>query len=155
MSSSDLIGRVSSDSIASSTLSFSASTAATAAEIGMSTFFARAISNSTGAVKAPSASLPCAAPAGFSPLPSATPNEKLRDCGLEHVRIRSPSPESPIIVSVRAPNALPKRTSSAKPRVVNAAEALAPSPRPVTMPAAIASTFLVAPPISTPRTSVE
>ena len=37
--SSDLSGRVSSDSIASSTLIFSASTAATAAEIGMSTFF--------------------------------------------------------------------------------------------------------------------
>ncbi len=33
--------------------------------------------------------------------------------------------------------------------------ALAPSARPVTMPAAIASTFLAAPPISTPRTSVE
>ena len=59
--SSALIGRVSSDSIASSTLSFSASTAATAAEIGMSTFFSRAISSSTGAVNAPSASLPCAA----------------------------------------------------------------------------------------------
>ena len=35
------------------------------------------------------------------------------------------------------------------------AGALAPSPRPATIPAAIASTFLVAPPISTPRTSVE
>jgi hypothetical protein len=47
-----------------------------------------------------------------------------------------------------------KANSSAKPRVVSAAAALAPSPRPDTMPAAIASTFLAAPPISTPRTSV-
>ena len=37
----------------------------------------------------------------------------------------------------------------------SAAAALAPSPRPATMPAAIASTFLAAPPISTPRTSLE
>ena len=35
--------------------------------------------------------------------------------------MRSPRPERPIIVSVRAPKALPKRTSSAKPRVVSAA----------------------------------
>ena len=48
----------------------------------------------------------------------------------------------------------PKRASSAKPRVVSAAVALAPSLRPCTMPAAIASTFFAAPPISTPRTSV-
>ena len=59
------------------------------------------------------------------------------------------------MVSGLAPSARPKRTSSAKPRVVSAADALAPSPRPVTMPTAIASTFLAAPPISTPRTSDE
>jgi len=38
--------------------------------------------------------------------------------------------------------------------VVSAACADAPSLRPATMPAAIASTFFAAPPISTPRTSV-
>ena len=59
------------------------------------------------------------------------------------------------VIAECAPNALPKRISSAKPRVVSAAAALAPSPRPATMPAAIASTFLAAPPTSTPRTSVE
>jgi integrase len=96
-----------------------------------------------------------AAVSGFSPLPNATPQEKLRDCGVPQVRIKSPRPERPIMVSVFAPHALPKRTSSAKPRVVSAAEALAPSPLPVTMPAAIARTFFVAPPSSTPRTSVE
>ena len=37
----------------------------------------------------------------------------------------------------------------------SSAAALAPSPRPATMPAAMASTFLAAPPISTPRTSLE
>src|SRR5664280_1286267 len=72
-------------------------------EIGMSTFFSRAISNSTGAVKAPSANLPCAAPSSFSPLPSAMPKEKLRDCGLEQVKIKSPSPDKPVIVSGLAP----------------------------------------------------
>ena len=58
------------------------------------------------------------------------------------------------MVSLRAPQARPSRTSSLKPRVVSAACAEAPSLRPTTMPAAIASTFLAAPPISTPRTSV-
>ncbi len=83
------------------------------------------------------------------------PKEKLRDCALEQVRIRSPRPDRPVSVSGRAPKARPKRNSSAKPRVISAAAALAPSPRPATMPAAMASTFLAAPPISTPRTSVE
>ena len=81
--------------------------------------------------------------------------ESCATAALEQVRIRSPSPDRPVIVSARAPNARPKRNSSAKPRVISAAAALAPSPRPATMPAAIASTFLAAPPISTPRTSVE
>ena len=101
----------------------------------MSTLRSRAISSSTGAVKAPSASpvLPWMSFAA-SPLPRLMPKLKLRDCGLEQVRIRSPRPDRPIIVSVLAPSARPKRTSSAKPRVVSAAAALAPSPRPVTMP---------------------
>jgi hypothetical protein len=83
------------------------------------------------------------------------PNAKLRDCGLEQLRIRSPRPDSPASVSICAPWARPKRANSAKPRVVSAASADAPSFFPTTMPAAIASTFFAAPPISTPRTSVE
>src|SRR5499427_859208 len=150
---SPLSGRVSSASMAPSTLILSSSTAATAAATGMSTPLASAMSVSTAAVNAPSASLSPAAP-GRAPRPSATPSEKLRDCGLEQVRIRSPRPDRPVSVSPRAPYASPNRISSAKPRVVSAAAALAPRPRPVTMPAAIASTFLAAPPISTPRTSV-
>ena len=82
------------------------------------------------------------------------PSAKLRDCGLEQVRIRSPSPESPAMVSLRAPQARPSRSNSLKPRVVKAACAEAPNFRPTAIPAAIASTFFAAPPISTPRTSV-
>src|SRR5580704_7617431 len=147
-------GRVSKDLIASSNVIVSASSAATAAAIGMSTERSRAISSSTGAVKAPSARPVLMVP-GFWPWPRLTPNWKLRDCGLEQVNSKSPRPLSPIMVCGLAPKALPKRVSSAKPRVVSAAPALAPRPRPVTTPAAIASTFLVAPPISTPRISVE
>src|SRR5216684_541408 len=148
-------GRVSSDSIAASMSSRPSSTAATAAATGMSIPRAFAISLSTEAVKIPSTSLPRCASSSERPSPSAIPSEKFRDCRLEQVRIRSPRPERPVRVSGLAPKALPKRTSSAKPRVVRAAAALAPSRRPSTMPAAIASTFLAAPPISTPRKSVE
>src|SRR6266568_424442 len=147
--------RVISDSIAASMSSRPSSTAATAAATGMSIPRAFAISLSTEAVKIPSASLPRRASSSERPSPSAFPSEKFRDCRLEQVRIRSPRPERPVRVSGLAPKALPKRTSSAKPRVVRAAAALGPSRRPSTMPAAIASTFLAAPPISTPRTSVE
>src|SRR5262249_34223113 len=146
-------GRVSNVSVAASALARPARISATALAIGMSMPLSFAISTKTGAVKIPSASA-CGACA-FSPRPSATPYEKLRDCELEQVRITSPSPDRPVSVSARAPKARPKRASSAKPRVTSAAAALAPSPRPATMPAAIASTFLAAPPISTPRTSVE
>ncbi len=68
--------------MASPTLTVPSRIAATAAEIGISTSLARAISTSTGAVKAPSDSLaPARTSAGVWPLPSACPNEKLRDCG--------------------------------------------------------------------------
>src|SRR6266511_192271 len=72
----------------------------------------------------PSTSLPRCASSSERPSPSAIPSEKFRDCRLEQVRIRSPSPERPVSVSGLAPKALPKRTSSAKPRVVSAAAAL-------------------------------
>src|SRR5712671_5759659 len=149
--SSALNGRVSRPSIAASMVTLPARIAATAFDTGISTFCEAASSISTGAVNWPSASLPCG---GGSPRPSAMPSARLRDCGLEQVRIRSPKPERPDSVSPRAPQARPSRASSVKPRVVSAASAEAPSFRPTTIPAAIASTFFAAPPISTPRTSV-
>ncbi|KIU35611.1 hypothetical protein SR39_09165 [Methylobacterium radiotolerans] len=108
---------------------------------------------SAAAVNAPSASLPPAASAGLAPAPRRWPKAKLRDCGEEAVSTRSPRPESPIRVSGRPPKGRAKRISSAKARAISAARALSPSPRPATIPQAIASTFLPAPPISTPRTS--
>ena len=58
-------------------------------------FFAWAISTSAAAVNTPSASLRGAGVPAQTPSPSAMPSEKLRDCGLEQVRMRSPSPERP------------------------------------------------------------
>ena len=51
--------------------------------------------------------------------------------------------------------ARPSRTISARPRVISAARALSPNPRPSTIPQAIAKTFFTAPPISAPTTSSE
>src|SRR5438105_3743630 len=146
-----LKGRVSRPSIAASIVAVPLNIAATALDTGTSTFCEAASSISTGAVNSPSASFSWGR---GSPRPSATPSAKLRDGGPEQVRIRSPHPERPTRVSARAPHARPNRASSEKPRVVSAACADAPSFRPTTMPAAIASTFFAAPPISTPRTSV-
>ena len=68
----------------------------------------------------------------------------------QHVNVRSPRPDNPIKLSTRPRLATPKRIISARPRVISAARALSPRPRPSAMPQAIASTFLTAPPISTP-----
>src|SRR5487761_1896067 len=133
-----LNGRVSKLSIASSMGTAPRRMSATAFETGISTPSAAASSISTGAVNSPSASLSCGR---ASPRPSARPSAKLRDCGLEQVRIRSPRPDSPAMVSPRAPQARPSRTNSEKPRVVSAASADAPNFLPATIPAAIASTF--------------
>ena len=69
------------------------------------------------------------------------------------VSIRSPRPDRPIMVSARPPLATHSRVSSARPRVMSAARALSPKPRPSAMPQAMASTFLIAPPICAPITS--
>src|SRR5713226_256766 len=106
--SSALNGRVSRPSIAASIVILPARIAATACDTGISTFCEAASSIKTGAVKAPSASLPCC---GASLRPSAMPSAKLRDCGLEQVRITSPRPERPDSVSLRAPQARPSRAS--------------------------------------------
>lgn len=63
-------------------------------------------------------------------------------------------PPSPSIVSGWPPLAVASVVTSARPRVMSAARALAPKLRPSLMPHAIASTFFSAPPISTPVTSV-
>src|ERR1700738_2908597 len=130
-----LNGRVSRLSIAASIVTAPLRIAATALDTGISTFCEAASSISTGAVNSPSASLSRGA---RSPRPSAMPSAKLRDCALEQVRIRSPSPESPEMVSPRAPQARPSRSNSLKPRVVNAPCAEAPSFLPTTIPAALA-----------------
>ena len=71
------------------------------------------------------------------------------------VSTRSPKPDKPMKVSGLAPSATPRRVISARPRVIKAARALRPRFMPSTMPVAIASTFLTAPPTSTPIGSVE
>ena len=53
-----------------------------------------------------------------------------------------------------APSATPSLVISARPRVMSAALALKPSPKPSAIPVATAITFLSAPPSSTPVTSV-
>src|SRR5208337_4194490 len=153
--SSPLCGRPSSAPTAPATSSEPSRRASTQLAIGMSTPRARANSVKAAAVKAPSTSRLSDASLTLSPRPSATPKEKFRDCADEQVRTRSPSPERPISVTGLAPRASPNRRSSAKPRATSAAPALAPKPRPAATPQAIASTFLAAPPISTPRTSLE
>jgi hypothetical protein len=57
------------------------------------------------------------------------------------------------MVSGCAPSFWARRLISASPRVISAARELWPNSRPSQMPAAIATTFLRAPPISTPMTS--
>src|SRR4051794_26751604 len=64
-----------------------------------------------------------------------------------------PSPVAPPKVSGRPPRATPRRVSSATPRVMRAARVLSPKPMPSEIPAAMATTFLSAPPSSQPTTS--
>ncbi len=56
-------------------------------------------------------------------------------------------PARPAKVCSWPPMATPRRVSSARPRVMTAALVLSPTPRPSPMPAAMAMTFLSAPPI--------
>ncbi len=67
--------------------------------------------------------------------------------------IRSPIPARPANVSADAPILTPRRAISTMPRVMSAAFALSPKPRPSQAPAAMAITFLIAPAISTPTRS--
>ena len=81
------------------------------------------------------------------PAASARPTRRLRDRSPVQVSTRSPRPARPISVSRRPPSAADRRPVSASPRVISAARALWPKPRPSLAPAAIASTFFTAPPI--------
>ena len=67
--------------------------------------------------------------------------------------MRSPMPARPENVSGRAPEAVPRRAISRRPRLMRPALALSPRPRPSTPPAARAMTFLVAAQSSTPTRS--
>ena len=82
------------------------------------------------------------------------PKAKLRDCGLEQVRIRSPRPERPVMVSSARAAGETKAHQFGEAAGDEGGRADAPSLLPAAMPAAMASTFFTAPPISTPRTSV-
>ena len=110
-----------------------------------------------GALRTPSATWPRSARMRASALPpaSSTPTVRLRDRSPVAVSTRSPSPDRPMKVSASAPRATPSRVISARPRVTSAARALRPRPMPSAMPVAIASTFLTAPPTSTPTGSAE
>mmetsp|Transcript_407 Transcript_407/g.683 ORF Transcript_407/g.683 Transcript_407/m.683 type:complete len:204 (+) Transcript_407:4010-4621(+) len=88
-----------------------------------------------------------------SPFPSLYPNLRLRDRGPKQVPKVSPTPDRPLMVLGRAPNANPNLLISAQPLVTNPLIAFVPRPNPSHIPAASAITFLTAPPISTPMTS--
>src|SRR5882672_1483399 len=135
---------------------FSNNTFATSRAIGSSMPWRSPSATAVRAVLTPSttACVRASAAATDCPCPSATPSPRLRDSEPVAVRMRSPRPARPANVIGCAPSATPSRVISARPRVINAARVLKPSPSPSRMPAARAMTFFSAPPNSTPITSV-
>src|SRR5213596_1696745 len=131
-------------------------TSATCPAIGSSTPCRAPSVTAARAVFTPSATeaRPASASASAVPCASSTPSDRLRDKGPVAVRMRSPIPARPANVAGSAPSATPSRVISASPRVSSAARVLCPNPSPSRMPAARATTFLSAPPSSTPSTSV-
>mmetsp|Transcript_7821 Transcript_7821/g.11174 ORF Transcript_7821/g.11174 Transcript_7821/m.11174 type:complete len:200 (-) Transcript_7821:484-1083(-) len=107
-------------------------------------------------VSTPSATsvVDCSISSIVSPCPSLYPNLRLRESGPKHVPKVSPTPLKPAIVLGLAPKLIPNRLISAQPLVTNPESALVPRPNPSHIPAANAMTFLTAPPISTPMTSL-
>jgi len=89
----------------------------------------------------------------FWPLARCRPTCRLRERSPVQVSTRSPMPDRPMKVERSPPMALPSLLISCRPRVMSAARALPPKPRPSATPAAMATMFLIAPPSSTPRTS--
>src|SRR5699024_4741675 len=105
----------------------------------------------------PSATCPFVAAAAsprLPPCPRRQPQVRLRERSEAHVATKSPKPANPAKVLESAPSAPPSRVISASPRVMSVAMVLAPIPMPVATPQARAMTFLHAPPISQPTTSV-
>src|SRR5581483_9155626 len=149
------VGRLPIKPAASSWIGLPSSTEQTPSVIGSSTPILCERSRSTGAVVRASTTWPISAFASSAVAPPAirAPARRLRPLGWKQVAIRSPMPASPANVSGVAPAASPSLAISTSPRVIRAAFALSPSPRPSTAPAASAITFFAAPHSSTPVTS--
>ena len=88
-----------------------------------------------------------------APRAISSPARRLRPAGCQHVTIRSPMPGEPGERLRPRAAASPSRAISASPRVISAAFALSPRPRPSTPPAASAITFFAAAQSSTPTRS--
>ncbi len=129
---------------------------ATAVSTGSATRCLRASTTTAAAVATPSAT--CVDDARIassdSPRPRRTPTVRLRDRLTKQVSMMSPTPDRPDSVTGSAPMRSASHRISLHPCATSAAMALLPSSSPSTMPAAMASTFLSAPAISTPMTSV-
>ena len=95
----------------------------TVSAIGISTPWRRASSRITGAVVIPSATdvIRPTMSSIVAPSASSRPTWWLRLRGLAHVAMRSPLPARPRNVSGAPPIAMPRRASSATPRVTSAA----------------------------------
>eukprot|EP00041_Stephanoeca_diplocostata_P016445 m.324017 g.324017 ORF g.324017 m.324017 type:complete len:308 (+) comp20366_c0_seq1:370-1293(+) len=91
----------------------------------------------------------------FSPCPSRTPTVRFREAPPKQVSMRSPMPDSPARVASFAPKATASFFISLHPRVMIIAAVLYWNPMPLAIPHAMAKTFLMAPPTSTPITSGE
>ena len=120
--------------------------------MGSSTARSHASATSGSALTTPSATSPTDATASsrFAPLPIAIPTRRFRERSDVHVATRSPTPARPPKVSAVPPSATPRRPISASPLVMIVARVLSPNPSPSETPAAIASTFFVAPATSHP-----
>ena len=97
--------------------------------------------------------MPDTTSASRRPRASSIPTWRFRLSVPVQVTTRSPRPLKPASVSRRPPAAHASRVTSARPRVISAARAFWPRPRPSATPDAMAMTFFIAPPISTPITS--
>mmetsp|Transcript_3990 Transcript_3990/g.10191 ORF Transcript_3990/g.10191 Transcript_3990/m.10191 type:complete len:223 (+) Transcript_3990:1121-1789(+) len=90
----------------------------------------------------------------FSPFPSLTPTVLFLERLTKDVSMMSPMPATLVMVDASAPKRVASHLISAAPCATRAERALLPRPKPSTIPAAMATTFLSAPQISTPTTSL-
>ena len=104
----------------------------------------------------PSTTIPTFLTASFTgmPCPIIRPHLKLRLCSLVQVTIISPIPANPLNVIGIQPIAPPSMDNSERPRVIRAAFALSPYPRPDEIPDARATIFFSAPHSSIPWISI-